>query len=225
LLGEAALVSAAVIVLRLAWVYPAGALARLLDRGGKKGVPQLSRAELSVIGWAGMRGVISLATALALPQRVGGTPFPDRTLILFLTFGVIFVTLVGQGLTLPPLIRRLGVTGGDTAEREEAHARLVAAQAALERLDVLASRDGVPADVIEGLRARYAQRVERLGDEPDDVDEDWFRAYRKVRRDLLDVERRAIVDLRDRDEINDKALRSIQRELDLEQVRLDAGDQ
>jgi len=225
LLGEAALVSVAVIVLRLAWVYPAGALARLLDRGGKKGVPQLSRAELSVIGWAGMRGVISLATALALPQRVGGAPFPDRTLILFLTFGVIFVTLVGQGLTLPPLIRRLGVTGGDTAEREEAHARLVAAQAALERLDVLASRDGVPADVIEGLRARYAQRVERLGDEPDDMDEDWFRAYRKVRRDLLDVERRAIVDLRDRDEINEEALRSIQRELDLEQVRLDAGDQ
>jgi Na+/H+ antiporter len=225
LFGEAALVSVAVIALRLAWVYPAGALARLLSRGAKKGVPQLSRAELSVIGWTGMRGVISLATALALPEDAGHGPFPDRNLILFLTFGVIFVTLVGQGLTLPPLIRLLGVTGGDTTEREEAHARLAAAQAALERLDTLASRDGVPKDMIEGLRARYAQRVERLSDEPDDVDEDWFRAYRDVRRDLLDIERRTIVDLRDRDEINDEALRSIQRELDLEQVRLDAGDQ
>jgi len=225
LLGEAALVSVAVIALRLAWVYPAGALAHLLSRGSKKGAPQLSRAELSVIGWTGMRGVIALATALALPERVGHGPFPDRNLILFLTFGVIFVTLVGQGLTLPPLIRLLGVTGGDTTEREEAHARLAAAQAALTRLDTVASRDGIPQDMIEGLRARYAQRVERLSDEPGDVDEDWFRAYRDVRRDLLDVERRTIVDLRDRDEINDEALRSIQRELDLEQVRLDAGDQ
>jgi len=225
LLGEAALVSVAVIALRLAWVYPAGALARLLNRASKKDVPQLSRAELSVIGWTGMRGVIALATALALPEGAGHSAFPDRNLILFLTFGVIFVTLVGQGLTLPPLIRLLGVTGGNTTEREEARARLAAAPAALERLDALASRDGVPKDMIEGLRARYAQRVERLNDEPDDVDEDWFHAYRDVRRDLLDVERRTIVDLRDRDEINDEALRSIQRELDLEQVRLDAGDQ
>ena len=225
LLGEAALVSVAVIALRLAWVYPAGTLARLLSRGSKKGAPQLSRAELGVIGWTGMRGVIALATALALPERIAHGAFPNRNLILFLTFGVIVVTLVGQGLTLPPLIRLLGITGGDTTEHEEAHARLAAAQAALERLDILASRDGIPRDMLEGLRARYAQRVERLSDEPDDVDEDWFRAYRDVRRDLLDVERRTIVDLRDRDEINDEALRSIQRELDLEQVRLDAGDQ
>ncbi len=225
LLGEAALVSVAVIALRLAWVYPAGALARLLSRGAKRSGPQLSRAELSVIGWTGMRGVIALATALALPEGAGHSAFPDRNLILFLTFGVIFVTLVGQGLTLPPLIRLLGVTGGDTTEREEAHARLAAAQAALTRLDTLASHDGIPRDMLEGLHARYAQRVERLNDEPDDVDEDWFRAYREVRRDLLDVERRTIIDLRDRDEINDEALRSIQRELDLEQVRLDAGDQ
>jgi len=225
LLGEAVTVSLAVIALRIAWVYPANTLARLLGQGASGSAPPLSRAEVGVIGWAGMRGVISLATALALPERTDHGPFPDRDLILFLTFGVIFATLVGQGLTLPLLIRRLGVTGGATVEREEAQARLAAARAALARLDTVAAGDDIPQDMIDGLRTQYTQRTRRLGNGPDDVDEEWFQTYRRVRRDLLDVERRTIVDLRDRDEINDDALRRVQRELDLEQVRLDGGSE
>ena len=222
LLWQAIVISLVVIALRIAWVYPAGALAHLEDRIAQKDELPLSRAELGIIGWAGMRGVISLATALALPEVTHRGPFPERDLILFLTFGVIVATLVGQGLTLAPLIRLLHVTRDDASHREETHARLAATQAAMERLNTLARRDDVPADVIDDIRARYRRRTERLGG---DGDAGRSQTLRDVARDVLDAERRAIIDLRDRNIISDAVLRRIQHELDLEQVRLEAGMQ
>jgi monovalent cation/hydrogen antiporter len=222
LLWQAIVVSLAVIALRIAWVYPAGALAHLEDRIARKEETPLSHAELGIIGWAGMRGVISLATALALPEVTHRGPFPERDLILFLTFGVIVATLVGQGLTLAPLIRLLHVTRDDALHREEVHARRIAAQAAMERLNALARRGDVPAEVIDDVRARYRRRAERLGS---DGDAGRSQTLRGVARDVLDAERRAIIDLRDRNVISDAVLRRIQHELDLEHVRLEAGMQ
>src|SRR5581483_8113706 len=111
-------------------------------------------AETAVIAWAGMRGVVSLAAAQALPAS-----FPHRPLLLFLTFGVILSTLVVQGLSLPALIRRLGLSEGDAAAREEAHARLAAIQAALAQLDALAAVANAPPETTDEIRRRYAARA------------------------------------------------------------------
>ena len=140
-----------------------------------------------------------------------------------MTFGVIVATLVGQGLTLPAIIRWLRVTSDDALAREEAQARLAAAQAALDRLDALMNRGDVPPDMIEDLRTRYARRAEWFDGERAVEDESRHQILREVIGDLLDAERCAIIDLRDRNIINDTVLRRIQHELDLEQVRLEVG--
>jgi CPA1 family monovalent cation:H+ antiporter len=168
-----------------------------------------------------MRGVVSLAAAQALP-----TSFPQRDLILFLTFSVILATLVLQGLSLPALIRRLGLSEGDVAAREEARARLAATQAALARLDALATGDGMPPTLVDDLRQHYAARAHLLTTQADDGGaaerHAHARAYRDLRRDLLAVERQTLIELRRRNEINDETLRRIQRDLDLDEVRLEA---
>jgi len=209
LLWDSLVIGTSVIALRLAWVFLGGFLAHL------------SLPERGVIGWAGLRGVIALATALALPTRTERGPFPDRDLVLFLTFAVILITLVGQGLSLPWLIRRLGLVGQDPTEREEARARLVGTRAALRYLDDLADRGEVTSELLDELRGRYERRASRVpGAVGPDVEE-YARTARAVRRDLLATEHRALVKLRDRGAIGDETLRRIQQELDLEQVRLD----
>lgn len=223
LLGDAAIVSLAVIAIRFAWVFPANGLVRLVNRRWGRGEPALSAAALGMIGWAGMRGVISLATALALPGRTDHGPFPDRELVIFLTVGVIAVTLIGQGLSLAPLIRWLGLTADDAAVREERLARLAAARAALDRLDDLAGGTEIPAHAVQDLRRLYAARVERLDGAATPDAEHGAANVRDLRSALIAAERRALVDLRNRNQISDGVLRRVQRELDLEQVRLDAG--
>ncbi len=218
LLWEAAAVSLSAIAVRVLWVFAGSSLSRRLDR--QSAADATSTGETAVIAWAGMRGVVSLAAAQALPAS-----FPARDLILFLTFGVIFVTLVVQGLSLPALIRRLGLAEGDAAEQEEKRARLDAARAALAQLDVLAVADGVRSDLVEDVRRHYAARAHLLSTQGDGHSapehEATIHAYRKLRRDLLAVERRTLVELRDRAAINDETLRRIQRDLDLEEVRLE----
>jgi Na+/H+ antiporter len=222
LTGDVAIVSLAVIAIRFVWVFPANGLVRLVNRRWGRGEPALSAAALTMIGWAGMRGVISLATALALPQQTDHGPFPDRELLIFLTVGVIAVTLIGQGLTLAPLIRWLGLTADDTAAREERLARLAAARAALDRLDELAGSSAISAHVVQDLRRHYAVRVERLDSAAAGTAEHGAN-LRDLRAELIAAERRALIDLRNRNQISDGVLRRVQRELDLEQVRLDAG--
>jgi Na+/H+ antiporter len=136
LLGLAVAISATAIVVRILWVFPGTYIPRALSAKIREGEPHPPVRAVFIVAWAGMRGVVSLAAALALPLTVeSGAPFPERDLIIFLTFAVILATLVGQGLTLPLLIRglRIAADGGD--DHEEAHARMSAAEAAVHRIE------------------------------------------------------------------------------------------
>jgi Na+/H+ antiporter len=226
LLGAAALVSATVILTRLLWVFEFTYLPWWVRRvrGRADAYP---KARLTVLlGWMGMRGAVSLAAALALPLRTDdGTLFPQRELIVFLAFAVILVTLVLQGLTLPALSRALGVEDDGLEEREEAKARLRAADAALERIDALAAESWVNSETAERLRGLYTFRRARFSARFDDGDdgsiEERSQAYQRLRRELLEAERGEIVRLRNEGVINDAAMHRIERDLDLEDARLD----
>jgi CPA1 family monovalent cation:H+ antiporter len=221
LLGQAALVSAVVIAVRIAWGFTVPYLVRAIDRRPSQVARRVGARERLVSGWCGMRGAVSLAAALALPLA-----FPERDLIVFLTFGVIFSTLVVQGLTLPALIRRLGVHGDSVVEeREEIRARLEATAAALARLDELAAEDWTRDDTIERLRGLYDFRRRRLkarvGKIEDDGYEDRSLAYQRLVRELLEAQRRTIVRLRNQGTISSDVMRRIERDLDLEDSRLE----
>jgi Na+/H+ antiporter len=225
LLGWAALVSAVVIGARVAWLTSTYLLAGL-NRRIRMDDPAPSWQAKAVIAWSGMRGAVSLAAALALPLTVdGGGPFPDRSLIIFLTFGVIFATLVLQGLTLGPLIRVLDLDDGGVAEHEEVKARIRAAEAALERLDELQTEDWVREDTAERMRGLYGFRQERFRSRYDpDGDgsvEERSLNYQRLRRELLDAERMAVQQLRQQGVIGDDVMRRVVRDLDLEDARLD----
>src|SRR5439155_11485482 len=139
LVADGAIVSAAVILTRMVWIYPATYLPRLLFPAIRRRDPYPPWQGPTLLGWCGLRGAVSLAAALALPLTTDtGAAFPQRDLIIFLAFCVILSTLVLQGLTLPVLIRVLGLEDDGTEEREEAKARVHAAEAALSRLEELA---------------------------------------------------------------------------------------
>jgi Na+/H+ antiporter len=226
LLGQALAVSTVVIAVRIAWGFTVPYLVRALDRRPYQVTRRVGPKERLIVGWSGMRGAVSLAAALAIPlQGAAGEPFPERNLIIFLTFGVIFSTLVLQGLTLPALIRRLGVRGDGGEEQEELSARLGATDAALERLDELAEEDWTREDTVERLRALYDYRRRRLsartGSGEDEGYEDRSLAYQRLVRDLLEAQRRAIVRLRNEGAISNDVMHRIERELDLEDSRLE----
>ncbi|HET6744283.1 MAG TPA: Na+/H+ antiporter, partial [Candidatus Limnocylindria bacterium] len=151
-------VSATVILVRLIWVFPATYLPRMLVPGLEQRDPSPDPRLVVVLGWAGMRGVVSLAAVLALPTA----GFPFRDLVVFLTFAVIVATLVGQGLTLPWLIRRLGIGDDGSVEHEELHAREASIEAALQRLEGLAEEWPDHMELIDQLRARYEHANEHL---------------------------------------------------------------
>ncbi|HWC43301.1 MAG TPA: Na+/H+ antiporter [Actinomycetota bacterium] len=220
LTAQALAVSAVVIAVRLAWNFTIPYLVRLLDRRPGQILRRVGARERLVMGWSGMRGAVSLAAALALPQD-----FPMRNLILFLTFAVILATLVVQGLTLPALIRRLGVSGDGIEEREEVRARLAATQAALDRLDELSGADWTRDDTVERFRGLFEFRRRRLkaraGKIEDDGTEDRSLAYQRLLRELLEAQRHAIVRLRNQGVISNDVMHRIERELDLEDTRLE----
>jgi CPA1 family monovalent cation:H+ antiporter len=174
-----------------------------------------------------MRGVVSLAAAISLPETVAnGAPFPERNVIIYLTFCVIFTTLVLQGLTLPFLIRRLKLGGAGGVEEEEREGRRKILRAALDYLDHL--RDSEKAGPNSPVYAEYAQRYRgRLhlleaeeSENASQKDEDYdYNLYRTLGRQLRDVERRTAVSLRDRGDIDDEVLRRIGRDLDLLDTR------
>jgi CPA1 family monovalent cation:H+ antiporter len=218
-------ISLVVIVLRLLWVFPAAYFPRFLFKSIRARDPYPAWQHVTIVGWTGMRGVVSLAAALALPLRMkDSSAFPGRDLILFLTFVVILVTLVLQGLTLPPLIRWLGVEDDGAAEQEERVARLKANQAALARLDEMAVADQVSALTLQRLRDEYEDRIRQLeafeaahntGGNPLFSSE-----YEKILHAALKVERRTLIQLRNDRIINDETLRRIQRDIDLAEARL-----
>ena len=207
------------ILLRFVWVFPATYLPRMLSRAVRERDPVPSWKFPVVISWAGMRGIVSLAAALALPEN-----FPERNLVLFLTFCVILVTLVGQGLTLPWLVSRLKLELDNTLEREEAWARFAAAQSGLARLEQLETEDWTHAEQLEKLRKLYTVRSQRYsarywGGREVELEER-SEALDRLRRELMLSEQKTLVELRDGGTIGDTAMRRVQRELDLEDVRL-----
>ena len=221
LVGYAALVTAVVVLVRFAWVVVAAYMPRMMRADGS---PPWKGAV--VLSWSGMRGAVSLAAALALPLTTDAdAAFPNRDLIVFLTFGVILGTLVVQGLTLPGLIRLLDLEDDGLAEKEEAKARIRAAEAALARLDELVDEDWVNADTAERMRGLYGFRRDRFRSrfdpESDGAIEGQSLSYQRLRRELLEAERQELRRLRLEGRIDDDVVRRVQRDLDLENERLD----
>jgi monovalent cation/hydrogen antiporter len=226
LFQQAVLVSAVVILARIGWQFSVPYIIRILDRRASQVARRIGARERFIIGWSGMRGAVSLAAALALPLETDtGEPFPQRDLIIFLTFAVIFATLVVQGLTLPAVIKRLRVRDDDTEQREELHARLIATEEALAVLDELTDSGAAPSDTIERLRGAYDYRHRRLsaraGLAEDDGYEERSLDYQRLVRELLRAQRRAIIRMRNRGEISNDVMHRIQRDLDLEDSRLE----
>lgn len=217
LIGLALVTATTVIVVRLVWIF-VSTYVPLRLRGGST----VHGRELAILAWAGMRGAVSLAAALALPIV---PPFPERDLIIFLTFTTILATLVGQGLSLPWLIRRLGVGEDGAALREEIQARHVATGAALRRLDGLAGEMPAHLPLIEQLREQYRHRAdhyERSRTAEDGATDPEQRDHERIRREVLAAERMAVIDLREAGDISDESLRHLERDIDLEELRGDA---
>jgi CPA1 family monovalent cation:H+ antiporter len=226
LAGYGLLVAAVVIAVRLIWQVLPELLEKLFPPAGALATGEDWRERL-LIGWSGMRGALSLAAALALPLTLdSGEPFVERDLILFLTVAVILVTLVGQGLTLPPLIKALGLSTTKAWAPDEAVVRLALAQAALDRIDQLeVERPELPDEAIDRMRQIYQARFARClaqmsGEEGGSRLDDPAGALRKLRRELIELERGELVRARNEGRIKPDVQRRIQRELDLEEARL-----
>lgn len=218
---QGALFGAMVIALRLVWIFPGTFVAHVIRNGvlGQNDRMPPMRG-IFVAGWSGMRGVIALAAALSLPLDI-----PQRSAIVFLTFAAIFVTLVVQGLTLPGLVRALGLANIELPRYEEDAARRMIAEAALAHLEKLHSGGEVFTDVYEDLREHYAMRLARAHDDSGDehgTTHDHAQQHRAVSLDLSQVARETAVRLRDEGRIGDELLRELQQEADLEELRLSA---
>ncbi len=228
LVGYGMLISATVVLVRIAWVFPATYLPRWFSRKMRERDPAPPWRHSVLIAWAGMRGVVSLAAAFALPLVLDdGRAFPGRSYILFLTFCVILTTLVFQGLTLPILIRRLGIEDDGAVDREEREARLKANEAAVDFIEARALAEQMPEEVMIRVRAEYCDRIAQLeicaGDRENPGGEVATPIYQQLQYGALGVERQTIIALRNSHQINDTALRHIQRDLDLAEARL-TGD-
>lgn len=222
LIGLGLLAGGVVIGTRMVWLHITPYVIRALDRRPQQVERRVGWRPRTIIGWAGLRGAVSLAAALALPLG-----FPERDLLIWLTLCVIFCTLVLQGLTLPALIRFLDVPEDEEEEREELIARKAAARAALRRTEELDGEDWVRADSLDRMRRlqefryrRLAQRAGALQDEEESLDERSI-AYQRLVREMLEAQRDEIVRLRDEGRISDGVLHMLLRELDLEDRRLE----
>ncbi|HEY4272401.1 MAG TPA: Na+/H+ antiporter [Candidatus Udaeobacter sp.] len=225
---SASIICATVILIRFVWVVPAAYLPYLFGSKFRPRDSIPSWRNVAIIGWTGMRGVVSLAAAFALPLTLpDGRRFPGRDYILFVAFAVILVTLVLQGLTLPVLIRKLGVSHDGETDEEERRARLEANKAALEWIDKARTDGNFSPNAVDRLRVEYDERIEQLelcASNPDDCrGEIATPQYQRLQHEALRVERKTIIRLRNQRVINDDALRRIQRDLDLAETRLIGG--
>jgi CPA1 family monovalent cation:H+ antiporter len=226
IIGYGLLISAVVIAVRVVWQFVPSAFGRVVGRLGAWSPGEGWRENL-LIGWSGMRGAVSLAAALSLPFTLdSGAPFGSRDLIIYLTVAVIFVTLVGQGLTLPAVVRWLGLGAHEAWAPDEAVARLAAAQAALDRLEEIEATDsGIPDTAVQRLReiyqARFARCVAALSGEGGEVPiEDPLTGFRRTRKDLIETERGTLLKLRNEGRLKQDLFRRIQADLDLDEARL-----
>jgi Na+/H+ antiporter len=224
---ESAWVSAAVIAVRLIYVPIATYLPRLISPSVRRRDPSPPWQAPFLIGWIGMRGIVSLALALALPLALSdGRPFPQREVVIVLSFAVILVTLLLQGLSLRWVIRKLGFKEDDTDLREEREALIRASQAALARLEEIDNTVIVDPQLLDRVRAPYRERLTRLTEEeradPDcRLTEGQTDAYRRMRDDVLGAERKAIVTLRNQGKLSEEVLQRVQQDIDLEALQPD----
>ena len=225
ILFATALVAIIVIVARFAWVFPATYLPRLLNQRLRARDPTSWRT-VFVIAFTGVRGAVSLAAALALPLALpGGEDFPYRDLILFVSFGVIFITLVGLGLGLPAVVRWLGVAQAGREEHLAEHeseisARREALAAALKSLDAITDDRELSDEVVKLLRARHETRANQLPDSLDPDKHDVSATGTALTRELISAERKFIHMLLRDGKITDEIRRRIERDLDLEEASL-----
>ncbi|MFD7233534.1 Na+/H+ antiporter [Streptomyces sp. NPDC059881] len=217
----------AVVVVRFVWLFPATFLPRVLSKRIREREPSVTWKSPVIIGWAGMRGVVSLAIAFSIPLTAhNGEPFPARNLVLFLTFTTVIGTLVVQGLTLPSLIRVLNLPQRDAqvSTLAEAQAQSEASRAADERLEELLAdeRNALPGPLADRLRAVLERRRnspwERLGAVNPVTGESADDIYRRLSRDVIQTEREVFVRLRDARRIDDEMMRTLLRRLDLEEA-------
>ncbi|WP_435058833.1 Na+/H+ antiporter [Streptomyces sp. bgisy060] len=216
----------AVVLVRFLWVYPATFLPRRFSARVREREPGVDWRTPLIVGWAGMRGVVSLAIAFSIPVVADGEEFPARNLVLFLTFTTVIGTLVVQGLSLPPLIRVLGLPGRDRYAETlaEAQAQSEASRAAEERLDALLAdgRNALPQPLAERLRTVLERRRnavwERLGAVNEATGETADDTYRRLAREMIEAEREVFVQLRDARRIDDEMMRTLLRRLDLEEA-------
>jgi len=215
-----------VVVTRIIWFFTVPYLIRAIDRRPAQRARRVGAADRLVVAWSGMRGAVSLAVALALPLTTdAGDEFPKRDLIIFLTFAVIFFTLVVQGLSLPALIRRLGVSDGDADADEEIRARLTATKAALAELDALAGEGWTREETVQRLRRFYEYRKRRFAARAGKIEDDGYEnqtlAYQRTLQAVLRAQREALLRMRSDGELSNETMNRILRELDLEESRLE----
>jgi CPA1 family monovalent cation:H+ antiporter len=220
LLAMGLVLSAAAIAVRFLWVYPATYLPRLLSANLRRNDPVPPQSQIFVTAWCGMRGIVSLAVALALPEAMpDGSPFPHRDLLVFLTFAVIAVTLVGQGLTLAPVIRALKVGADWSAREEERGARLAIAAAAIRGIDRYVEKDEVDAARVAHLRRLYQDErdahMPRGLVMPLEAD-----VARKARHAALHAQRHELLELWRSSRISDEVFHALERELDYQESLL-----
>jgi CPA1 family monovalent cation:H+ antiporter len=221
LLGYGALISATVIVGRIIWVYPGTYIPRWLSKRIRQNEPRPSVRLVTVVAWSGMRGIVSLAAAMALPYAMPTTDaFPNRDLIIFITFCVIFATLVLQGLTLRHLIRWFGIKPDGKEEEEEQHVRLQMTSSVIEHIE--ANYSLLPDEVLNRIKTKYEIRIQRLRkDTPTQkMDDEQINEFHRIQQELLDKERDFIISLRNQGKISAEVLRRLEYELDLEETRL-----
>jgi len=231
-----ALIAVVVIVVRIGWVYVLTYLPRRLSRRLRERDPLPPWNQTTLVAWAGMRGSVSLAAALAIPTSIdSGAPFPDRDLVIFLTFCVILATLVFQGLSMPALIRAMGIERDTVDQDEEMNARLEIAFAAIDQIDELADEDWVAAQTVERTRAMFDYRRRRFSsqignglasgasdeEQEDDFDyEERAQAYQRFMHEVIGAQRAALRRLRDEGHVSDEVRRRVEYDLDLEQARI-----
>ena len=220
LMAEGALLSAVAIIVRFAWVYSALYLPRRLSIALRRSEAAAPEAEFFIMSWCGMRGIVSLAAALALPVALAdGTPFPHRDVIIFFTFAVIAVTLVLQGLTLPVLIRRLRVGVDWSLRQEEGNARNAMSKAAIAAIDALARQESIAPDLAGRISAEFAEK-NAAGDADAAVSEDHAVLARRLRQAAIRSERQELIRIWRENQISDDVLHKFEEALDYKESHL-----
>lgn len=219
-------VSIAVAGTRLLWFFSVPYLIRLLDRRATQRDRRVDPGSRLIAAWSGMRGAVSLAVALAIPLTIdSGEAFPNRDLIIFLTFAVIFFTLVVQGLSLPYLLRRLGVTDGGEDAGEEVRARIVASNAAIAKIDSLQDEEWTRDGTLDRMRRYYQYRERRFAARADESEDESYEEqslqYQQILQLVFGAQREALIRMRSEGSLSNEAMNRILREIDLEEARLE----